>query len=169
MGTTAFGLEGRVVGVRGRSWLSPSEEAFVGPVILQLLRGNSFKWGRLVVRSAPPRSLLRGSGWRMEQRSVRTDSPRTPGSAERGCAQAVLRRRGWAWNGACFPAFLRILGKSLGEGWAVRCPGGGVGEISVALKCSQDEPFPGMNSKVPLFGIPFVKGVEKKVWGGVAL
>lgn len=46
-------------------------------------------------------------------------------------------------------------------------PEGGVDEISIiALKCPQDETFAMMNSKVPRFGIPFVKGVEEKVWGG---
>lgn len=60
-----------------------------------------------------------------------------------------------------------FLGKSLGKAWAVQCPEGVVDEISIiALKCPQDETFAIMNSKVPPFGIPFVKGVEEKVWGG---
>lgn len=60
-----------------------------------------------------------------------------------------------------------FLGQSLGKGWAEQGPEGGVDEISIiALKYSQDETFPLMNSKVPPIGIPFVKGVEEKAWGG---
>ena len=73
---------------------------------------------------------------------------------------------------ACGPELVSLpssgfLRQSPGKGCAEQCPEGGVDEIStIALKCSQDETFPMVNSQVPPFGIPFVKGVEEKVWGG---
>lgn len=67
------------------------------------------------------------------------------------------------WNGACFPVSLRSPGEITGQGMGSPCPEGGVDEISIiALKCSQDETFLMMNSKVPPFRIPFVEGVEEK-------
>lgn len=57
------------------------------------------------------------------------------------------------------PTSSAFLGRPLDKGWAVQCPNGGMNEISIiALKCSQDETFPVMNSKSASFWNSIRKG-----------
>ena len=73
----------------------------------------------------------------------------------------------WGLFSSGFLASSGFLRRSLGKRWAERSAEEEGDEISViAPRRPQDELFPRRNSKVPPFGIPFVKGVEKKVWGG---
>lgn len=148
MGTAAFGPEGKVSRVRGRILCDHlQEEAFAGTA-----RRKQFRTGKVGGEGSPRRSLTWGCGWVNKQRGgwkllLGAVSPE-PELGDQGMPRQCTGRprRGEAVAGGrelvSLP-FSGFPGKSLGKGWAVEGSEGGVDEISIiALKCSQDEPFP---------------------------
>lgn len=121
-----------------------------GKPFFELLGGNRFKRGRLAARGAVrgPRAGAAGG-----YTGGAVPGSRVPGAGLAG----VPRRRAGGPRAAeaaaggtelASPPSSGRLGKSLGRGWAVRCPGWGVAmegeadEIStIAPKCSQEETF----------------------------
>ena len=111
-----------------------------------------------------------GRGWINKRRGVcKLLFPRTrmPRRRTGGPGEERLWLVDWGLFSSGFLASSGFLRRSLGKRWAERSAEEEGDEISViAPRRPQDETFPRRNSKVPPFGIPFVKGVEKKVWGG---
>lgn len=159
MRTAAFGLEGKVIGVRGRFCVTFGKGRSRGKSLTAPRK--RFKMGEVGGEGRPAETL--NLGVRIGKQGAWCLESVSPDLANRGCRGGEAVGRGMELGS---PSASGFLGKSLGQGWAVQCPEGGVDEISIiALKRSQDEAFPMMNSKVPPFRIPFVKGVEEKSVG----
>lgn len=83
-----------------------------------------------------------------EQEMLRPCTGHSPGGVAVACGMELVS-----------PTSSAFLGRPLDKGWAVQCPERGMNEISIiALKCSQDETFPTMNSKSASFWNSICKG-----------